>query len=248
MTDNYKGCAIVTGASRGIGAAIAVRLAMLGLPVVINYNSNEEAAQHTLSQIKEHGGEGIIFKCDVSSRSDADKMTAAALKAYGKIYALVNNAGISEIKLFTDITESDWRKMVSVNLDGAFNCCQSVLPYMIHEKCGRIINISSVWGVYGASCEVHYSAVKAGIIGLTKALAREVAPSGITVNAVAPGCIMTDMLAAECDEQTIHELIEDTPIGRLGTPDDVARAVAFLADESSDFITSQVLGVDGGFS
>ena len=242
-----NGCAIVTGASRGIGAATAFELSKSGLPVVVNYNSNEKAAAAVLDRIRQNGGDGMIFKCSVAERDQVNAMTKAAAERYGTISVLVNNAGVSQIKLFTDITPEEWRNMVGVNLDGVFNCCQSVLPYMIHEKSGRIINISSVWGVYGASCEVHYSAVKAGVIGLTKALASEVAPSGITVNALAPGCIMTDMLRDECDEQTVSELANDTPLGRLGTPEDVAKAAAFLAGDGAAFITGQVLGVDGGF-
>ncbi len=242
-----KGCAIVTGASRGIGAATAFELSKIGLPVVVNYNSNEKAAAAVLDRIRQNGGDGMIFKCSVAERDQVNAMTKAAAERYGTISVLVNNAGVSQIKLFTDITPEEWRNMVGVNLDGVFNCCQSVLPYMIHEKSGRIINISSVWGVYGASCEVHYSAVKAGVIGLTKALASEVAPSGITVNALAPGCIMTDMLRDECDEQTVSELANDTPLGRLGTPEDVAKAAAFLAGDGAAFITGQILGVDGGF-
>lgn len=245
MTD--LGCAIVTGASRGIGAAVAVELAKLGYKVVVNFNNSESKAIDVLKTIKSNGGDGMIFKADVSNRNEVDEMISAALKEYGKISVLVNNAGVAQQKLFTDISQNDWAKMVNVNLGGAFNCCQSVLPSMIHHKSGKIINVSSIWGTEGASCEVHYSAVKAGIIGLTKALAKEVAPSGITVNCVAPGCIMTDMLIQDCDEETINQLAEETPLGRIGTPFDVAKAIAFLASEKADFITGQVLGVDGGF-
>lgn len=242
-----NGCAIVTGASRGIGAAVAAELSALGLEVIVNYNHSEKKAENLLSTIKENGGSGYIFKCDVSNRAEVDRMVEFSLNRCGQIAVLVNNAGTAQQKLFTDITQDDWHNMVNVNLTGVFNCCQSVLPSMIHFKSGRIINISSVWGVYGASCEVHYSAVKAGIIGLTKALAQEVAPSGITVNAVAPGCIKTDMLTHDFDEDTLNELAKETPVGRLGTAQDIARAVAFLAGENAGFITGQVLGVDGGF-
>ena len=242
-----KGCAIVTGASRGIGAATALELSTLGFEVIVNYNSSENKASEVLDSIKKNGGSGYIFKCDVSKRIEVDKMIEFAINRYGRISVLVNNAGVAQQKLFTDITENDWNKMVNINLGGVFNCCQSVLPSMIHFKNGKIINISSIWGTEGASCEVHYSAVKAGIIGLTKALAKEAAPSGITVNAVAPGCIMTDMLTNDFDEDTLRELAEETPLGRLGTPLDVARAAAFLASDKADFITGQVLGVDGGF-
>ena len=242
-----NGCAIVTGASRGIGAATALELSKLGFEVIVNYNNSEEKANAVLESIKNHGGGGYVFKCDVSNRAEVDKMIEFAINKYNRISVLVNNAGIAQQKIFTDITESDWSKMVNVNLGGVFNCCQSVLPSMIHFKSGKIINISSIWGTVGASCEVHYSAVKAGIIGLTKALAKEVAPSGITVNAIAPGCIMTDMLTNDFNKDTLTFLAEETPMGRLGTPLDVARAAAFLASGNADFITGQVLGVDGGF-
>ena len=242
-----KGCAVITGASRGIGAALAFEFAKSGFPVIVNYQSAEKAALDVCGRIEAFGGKALPFRCDVADRGNVDMMIKTALDRFGRIDVLVNNAGVSQIKLFTDITPDDWRKMVSVNLDGVFNCCQSVLPAMIHEKSGRIINISSVWGVYGASCEVHYSAVKAGVIGLTKALAKETAPSGITVNAIAPGCIMTDMLRRECTDETLTALAEETPLGRLGTPEDVAKAAVFLSSESASFITGQVLGVDGGF-
>ncbi len=242
-----NGGALVTGASRGIGAAVAGELAALGMEVIVNYNNSKKQAESVLNGIKNKGGRGYIFKCDVSNRSEVDRMVEFSLNHCGRIAVLVNNAGTAQQKLFTDITQDDWNKMVSVNLTGVFNCCQSVLPSMIHYKNGRIINISSVWGVYGASCEVHYSAVKAGIIGLTKALAQETAPSGITVNAIAPGCILTDMLTHDFDEDTLSELAKETPVGRLGTAQDIARAAAFLAGEDAGFITGQVLGVDGGF-
>lgn len=242
-----KGCAIVTGASRGIGAATAVELAKNGFNVIINYNRSVTKAREVFDSIKSSGGSCVLFKADVSNRAEVDEMTEFALSTYGSIDVLVNNAGVAQQKLFTDITSDDWSRMVNTNLGGVFNCCQSVLPSMIHFKSGKIVNVSSIWGVEGASCEVHYSAVKAGIIGLTKALAKEVAPSGITVNCVAPGCIMTDMLTNDCSEDTIKALAEETPLGRIGTPQDVAKAIAFLVGKDSDFITGQVLGVDGGF-
>ncbi len=242
-----KGCAIVTGASRGIGAETALELSKLGYEIIVNYNRSEEQAHHVLDNIIKCGGGGYLFKCDVSNRTEVDSMIAFALKTYNKIDVLVNNAGIAQQKLFTDITSDDWSKMININLGGVFNCCQSVLPSMIHTKSGKIINVSSIWGTLGASCEVHYSAVKAGIIGLTKALAKEVAPSGITVNAVAPGCILTDMLTHDFDSDTLNELANETPLGRLGTPKDVANTIAFLASDKADFITGQILGVDGGF-
>lgn len=237
----------MTGASRGIGAATARALALRGFPVVVNYNKSEGAAFRVCDEIIAKGGSAAAVRCDVSDRTEAAGMIHDAAAKYGRIDVLVNNAGVSQIKLFTDITLEQWREMVGVTLDGAFFCCQSVLPYMIREKYGRIINVSSVWGIYGASCEVHYSTVKAGLIGMTKALAKETAPSGITVNAIAPGCIMTDMMREECDEETLRQLAEETPLGRLGTPEDAANAIAFLASDEAAFITGQVLGVDGGF-
>jgi 3-oxoacyl-[acyl-carrier protein] reductase len=163
----------------------------------------------------------------------------------GEVDALVNNAGISSQKLFTDITDEEWRRTLSTNLDGAFYCSREALPHMIRQKSGVIVNVSSMWGEVGASCEVHYSAAKAGLIGLTKALAKEVAPSGVRVNCVAPGVIMTDMMKS-FDERTVEELRLETPLEKLGTPENVAAAVLFLAGDDSSFITGQVLGVNGG--
>ena len=165
---------------------------------------------------------------------------------FGSADILINNAGIAQQKLFTDITDDDFTRMFDINVRGVFNCCRAALPYMIHKKHGRIINISSMWGVCGASCEVHYSASKAAVIGMTKALAKEVGPSGITVNCIAPGLIDTPM-NANLSKETINELCEETPVGRIGTPEDIANAALFLASDSSSFITGQVLGVDGGF-
>ncbi len=164
----------------------------------------------------------------------------------GSVDVLVNNAGISSQKLFTDITDDEWKRTIGVNLDGVFYCCRNALPYMIRQKSGAIINIGSMWGEVGASCEVHYSASKAGVIGLTKALAKEVAPSGVRVNCIAPGVVMTDMMS-DFDDTTIEELKDETPLGRLGTPEDIAAAVLFLASDDASFITGQTLGVNGGF-
>ena len=164
----------------------------------------------------------------------------------GGVDVLINNAGVSSQKLFTDITDDDWRKTIGVNLDGVFYCCREALPRMISQKSGVIVNISSMWGEVGASCEVHYSASKSGVIGLTRALAKEVAPSGIRVNCIAPGVIMTDMMN-DYDDETIEELKSQTPLGRLGTPEDIASAALFLASDEASFITGQTLGVNGGF-
>lgn len=237
---------VITGSARGIGAATAALFADMGYNVVINYNTSKNEAIALLEKTTAKGGKAIAVQADVSKMSEAQRLFDEAKKAFGNIQVLVNNAGIAQQKLFTDITEKDYDRMFDCNVKSVFNCCQCALPDMIHHKNGRIINISSMWGVTGASCEVHYSASKAAVIGLTKALAREVAPSGITVNCIAPGVIDTPMNSG-FDVETISALKEETPVGRLGTPQEIARAVAFFADEKSGFITGQTLGIDGGF-
>ncbi len=240
------GTVIITGSARGIGAATAALFADMGYNVVVNYNTSEAEALALCGKIMANGGNAIAVQADVSRMSEAKHLFNEAKKAFGTVDVLVNNAGIAQQKLFTDITEADYDRMFDCNVKSVFNCCQCALPDMIHNKYGRIINVSSMWGVVGASCEVHYSASKAAVIGMTKALAREVAPSGITVNCIAPGVIDTPMNKG-FDEETIAALKEETPVGRLGTPEDIARAIAFLADEKSGFITGQTLGIDGGF-
>ena len=235
--------AVITGSARGIGAATAALFADMGYNVVINYNTSEAEA---LELQKRLGEKTIAVKADVSTPEGAKLLFSEAKKAFGTVDVLVNNAGIAQQKLFTDITQADYDRMFDCNVRSVFNCCQCALPDMIHNKYGRIVNISSMWGIEGASCEVHYSASKAAVIGMTKALAREVAPSGITVNCIAPGVIDTPMNRG-FDEETMNALRDETPVGRIGTPEDVAGAVAFFADERSGFITGQVLGVDGGF-
>ncbi|WP_312694992.1 elongation factor P 5-aminopentanone reductase [Caproiciproducens sp.] len=234
--------ALVTGASRGIGNAIACQLAADGFRVIVNYYASQKEAEALVSELNARYPVGCAaLRADVSDRGQVEKMFSAA----GEIDVLVNNAGIAQQKLFTDITEQDWDRMFDVDVKGIFHCCQCALPYMIHQKRGKIINISSMWGQVGASCEVHYSAAKAAVIGLTKALAKEVGPSGIQVNCVAPGVIQTEM-NARLDEDTISELKEETPLGVIGAAEDIAAAVSFLAGEKSGFITGQVLGVNGG--
>lgn len=237
---------IITGASRGIGRAAALRFSREGYQVVLQYCRSEHAAQTLLEQIRGEGGCAVAVRADVSVREDVDRMVAVCVENFGGTGILVNNAGIAQTKLFTDITQQDWDKMLGVNLNGVFYSCQAVLPYMIHEKAGKIINVSSMWGQVGGACEVHYSAAKAAVIGLSKALAKEVAPSGIQVNCVAPGVIRTDMLSDYTDED-LRALEEETPLMRLGTPEDVANAIFFLASPESDFITGQVLAPNGGF-
>ncbi len=238
--------AVITGSARGIGAATAALFARLGYNVVINYNTSEVEALELCDKICKNGGKAIAVRADVSKKDGAQHLFNEAQKHFGTVNVLVNNAGIAQQKLFTDITDEDYDKMFDVNVKSVFNCCQCALPDMIHRKYGRVINVSSMWGVIGASCEVHYSSSKAAVIGMTKALAREVAPSGITVNCIAPGVIDTPM-NKDFDDETIKALTEETPVGRLGTPEDVARAIAFFADEKSGFITGQTLGIDGGF-
>ncbi len=236
--------AVVTGASGGIGAEIAKRLAQDGFSVALIYNRNAEKAQKTADEITFSGGSAKTYKCDVRDSSEITSAIEAIERDFGEISVLVNNAGISEQKLLTDITDSDWENMISTNLSGAY-FCRAVLPYFVHRKSGRIINISSMWGETGGSCEVHYSAAKAGLIGLTKALAKEVAPSGITVNAVSPGVINTEMVT-KLGKDTVDMLREEIPVMRLGNPEDVANAVSFLADDKSSYITGQIISVNGG--
>lgn len=234
--------ALITGASRGIGSAIARQLAKDGFRVIVNYNHSEKEAKQLITEINNtYGIECTALHADVTDRVQVDAMFAAV----GGVDVLVNNAGIAQQKLFTDITEQDWDRMFDVDVKGVFNCCQCALPHMIHQKRGKIINISSMWGQVGASCEVHYSAAKAAVIGLTKALAKEVGPSNIQVNCIAPGVIQTEM-NAHLDEDALHELKKETPLGVIGTAADIAGAASFLAGGKSDFITGQILGVNGG--
>ena len=236
--------AVITGASRGIGKATAIEFARNGYNVLANYNNSEKEAMELEKMLTEEGYSIKIFKADVSKSSEADAMIEYCLKEFGGLDVLVNNAGISQDKLFTDITDDDWERMMSVNVTSVFNCSRKALQHMIWEKSGSIINITSMWGETGGSCEVHYSASKAAIIGMTKALAKEVGPSNIRVNAVSPGVIMTDM-CAYYGEETLNELKEETPLMKLGKPEDIAETVYFLA-EKGNFITGQVVGVNGG--
>lgn len=237
--------AIITGGATGIGAAVSSLLCREGYNVVIGYNKSEQAAKTLQSKLLPLG-EVSICKVDVSYSESIDNLIKFTLDKYGRIDLLVNNAGIAQQKLFTDISDSDWNTMISTNLSGQFYCCRAVIPTLVSQKSGCIINISSMWGLVGASCEAHYSAAKAGIIGLTKSLAKELGPSKIRVNCVAPGVIKTDMLKSFTEED-LKELADETPLMRLGTPDDVANAVVFLASDKASFITGQTLSVDGGF-
>ena len=238
--------AFVTGASRGIGRAIACTLAREGYAVGVNYLKEKEKAEDLVSMLRAEGLKAMAVQADVS---DAAAITAAirAVEAeFGEVELLVNNAGIAQQDLFQYTDAALWRRLFAVNVDGAYHAIQAVLPGMIARQSGAIVNISSMWGLRGASCEVGYSATKAALIGLTRSLAMELAPSGIRVNCVAPGVIRTDMVE-KLGQETMDSLAEQTPMGRLGTPEDIAAAVAFLAGEKASFITGQVLTADGGF-
>ena len=237
---------LITGASRGIGRETARLFSSEGWQVAVNYNASEDAAFSLVSEIRGRGGSALAVKADVSDPAEVRAMHEAVLRAFGGVGVLVNNAGIAQSKLFTDITDEDWDEMFSVNVKGVFNCCRHVLPSMIRRKKGKIINVSSVWGIVGASCEVHYSAAKAAVIGLTRALAKEVGPSGIQVNCVAPGVVDTDMNSG-LGPGTLEELRLETPLGMLGKTSDIANVILFLASGKADFITGQVISPNGGF-
>ena len=237
--------ALITGASRGIGRATAGEFAKAGYQVAANFCSSGQAVEEFARQMAQQGCSVLPCQADVSDPQQVEQMVQTVLQQFGHIDVLVCNAGIAQQKLFTDITPEEWQRMLDVNLSGAFHLCQLALPGMIRRKQGRILTVSSMWGQTGGSCEVHYSAAKAGLIGLTKALAKEEGPSGITVNCVAPGVIETDMMAAFTAEDKAA-LAEETPVGRLGTPEEVAKLLVFLAGEDAGYITGQVFGVNGG--
>lgn len=236
---------VITGASRGIGKGIAIAFAKEGYNVVINYSSNDAAAQETLGEVEKYGARSMIYKCNVSNSEDVKKMFEEIVKTFGGVDVLVNNAGISRAGLFIDQSIEDMDKVIDINLKGAIYCSREALKLMMSNMNGKIVNISSMWGDRGGSFEAVYSASKAGMIGLTKALAKECGNMHININTICPGAIDTDM-SKDLSEQTIKMLIDSTPFGRLGTVDDIANLAVFLASEKASFITGQTITVDGG--
>ena len=235
---------IVTGGSRGIGAAIVKELAKEKYNVVLNYNNSEEAAKKIQQELQKQNIKIEIFKADVSKREEVKELIKFTLEKYKNIDVLINNAGIAQEKAFMDITDADWNKMMQVNLNSVFYCSQEVLENMIHNKKGCIINISSIWGITGGSCEVHYSVSKAGIDGMTKALAKELAPSNIRVNSIAPGAIITDM-TSDYTEDEIRDINNQIPLGKFGEGIDIAKCVKWLIEDN--YTTGQVISPNGGW-
>lgn len=232
----------ITGGTRGIGKKIAETFLDKGYKVAITFEKSETIA----NEMKDKYNNLIVIKCDVAKDEEVKIAVKKCSEIFGGVDILINNAGISQQKMLCDVSVAEWERMFDVNVKGMFNTVKEVLPYMVHQKDGRIINISSVWGLVGASCEVPYSASKAAIIGFTKALAKELGPSGICVNCIAPGVIDTDMNKMH-DDETMNELKEETPLGRIGKSDDVAKLALFLAGDESSFITGQVISPNGGF-
>jgi len=237
--------ALVTGASRGIGRSIALNLAGLGANVVVNYSGNETAAQEVVAEIQALGVEAVALKANVGKSEEAENLVKEAINTLGRIDILVNNAGITRDNLIMRMKEEEFDSVIETNLKGVFNCLKAVTRPMMKQRYGRIINISSVVGVLGNAGQANYVAAKAGVIGLTKSSARELASRGITVNCVAPGFIDTDM-TKELSEDLRSKLIADIPLARLGEPEEIAKVVAFLASDSASYMTGQTLHVDGG--
>ena len=238
---------LITGASGGIGAAAAKAFARNGYAVALHYHQNRDRAQALCAQLIADGADAFCVGADVASDAQVQQMLQTVMTRFGHLDVLINNAGVAHQALFTDTNAAAWDGVLAVNLNGAANCCRHAVPHMVRRHSGAIINVSSVWGIAGAACEVAYSAAKAGLVGLTRALAKELGPSGITVNCGAPGVIDTAM-NAQFDADTMRDLAEQTPLGRIGKPEEVAAALLFLAGDGARFITGQTLTVDGGFA
>lgn len=236
---------LVTGAGRGIGASIAKRFASEGAEVIVNYSGNDEAAQKTVDEITATGGQAQKYKCSVNDSESVKVMIDEIIKKFGRIDILVNNAGITKDGLMLRMTDEDFDRVIDVNLKGTFNCTKYVSKYMLKQKSGKIINISSVVGLSGNAGQVNYSASKAGIIGITKSAAKELSSRGITVNAVAPGYVDTDMTKVLSDNIR-NEILKNIPLQRMGNVEDISNCVTFLASEDASYITGQVISVDGG--
>jgi 3-oxoacyl-[acyl-carrier protein] reductase len=247
MKDLNGRVAVVTGSSRGLGRAIAVKLASLGAKVVVNYRSDKAAAEETLRLIQQTGGEAIVIQADVSVFDDAQRLIQGALDHFGRLDILVNNAGTTRDTLLVRMSEEEWDIVVDTNLKGVFNCCKAAQRSMLKQRYGRIVNITSIAALAGNAGQTNYSAAKAGQIGFTKALAKEVGSRNITVNAIAPGYIPTD-LSATIPPDLLAKGMELMPLGRPGIPEDIANAVAFLVSDEGNYITGQVLAVDGGLA
>ena len=242
-----KKCALITGASGGIGSAAALRLAADGYCIAACWHSDEDGISALARKLDEISAEYRLYKIDVSDYEKIKEVFADAAENFGGVSVLVNNAGMAQQKLFTDISQKEFDLITAVNFKGVFNCCQCAVPFMVNQKSGKIINISSMWGVYGASCETVYSATKAAVIGLTKSLARELAPSNVQVNCIAPGAIDTKMNDNLSDEDKAAFATE-IPMGRFGTPEEIAGIISFLASKDSDYVTAQVITADGGLT
>lgn len=236
---------LITGASRGIGADTARLFAKQGWNVAINYNHSEHRALALEAELKAQGASAMVVQADIADAQQVQSMVHQVQSHFGTIDALVNNAGIAQQRLFTEITEEDWNRMFDVNVKGMYHCTQAVVRDMINNHAGKIINLSSIWGITGGSCEVHYSAAKAAVVGFTKALAKELGLSNIQVNCVAPGVIDTEMNAA-LTADAMEQLKEETPLGVIGKCSDVANLIYFLASDKADFITGQVFSPNGG--
>ena len=246
MDERMRKPVLVTGASGGIGGAVAAAFAREGHPVALGCRGNAAAAARLAASLAAEGCRAVVCTADVADEAQVDAMFQTAEEAFGEIGILVNCAGFAQQKMVCDLTAAEWRRMFAVHVDGTFFCCRRAMPAMVRAKDGVILNVSSMWGQAGASCEVHYSAAKAAVIGLTKALAKELGPSGIRVNCIAPGVIETAMLDSFTEGEK-RALAEETPLSRLGTPADVAGVALFLASDAAGFLTGQVIAPNGGF-